>query len=36
VSNRVIDARDILDLAKKLYKFQAEILALIRIELKEK
>ena len=36
VSNRVIDARDILDAARELYKFQDEILALIEIELKEK
>ena len=35
VSNRVIDARDILNSAKELYRFQAEILALIEKELKE-
>ncbi len=36
VSNRIIDARDILDAARELYKFQDEILALIEIKLKEK
>jgi Family of unknown function (DUF6090) len=36
VSNRIIDARDILGSAKELYKFQAEILDLIEIELKGK
>jgi len=36
VSNRIIDARDLLASAREIYKFQDEIIALIDIELKEK